>query len=192
MSSIDSVFKQLNREIWIVTAADGERRGGLVATWVSQASLDPAEPLVVAALARNHFTHELVAGGGRFAVHLIAPEQIELAWRFTLGSGRDRDKFAGLSLRDGDFGAPILADCLAWLDCRVVDRYQAADRTLFWGEVLAGGVVGSGPPLCEQELFNAATDEQKQALRQDMEQDIAIQRPWIQGWKMRSPHDELE
>ena len=59
-AQVESIFRLVNREIWIVTAADGERRGGLAATWVSQASIDRDKPVVVIGIAPNHFTAELI------------------------------------------------------------------------------------------------------------------------------------
>ena len=96
MSNADAIFRQVTREIWIVTAADGQRRGGLVATWVAQASLDPTTPVVMIAIAQNHYTRELIDASGTFALHMITADQISLAWQFAIGSGRDRDKLSGL------------------------------------------------------------------------------------------------
>ena len=55
-AKVQEVFRLVDRELWIVTAADKSRRGGLVATWVAQASLDPESPVLLIALATNHFT----------------------------------------------------------------------------------------------------------------------------------------
>src|SRR5690349_10401172 len=136
---IDAVFRQLDRPVWIVTAQCGEHRGGLVATWVQQASIDPAAPLVAAGLAPNHFTAQLVNGSGAFALHLLAPSQLDLVWKFAIGSGRDVDKLAGVATTIGQSGAPILRDCQSWLDCRVVTHYDGGDRWYFWADVLDGG-----------------------------------------------------
>ncbi len=177
--AIEAVFQGVDREVWIVTAADRARRGGLVATWVSKASLDPEQPTVSIAIAANHFTRALVDASGAFAVHLITPAQVELAWRFAIGSGRDRDKLAGIDHARGASGSPRLAECLAWLDCRVYDRHDGGDRIYYWADVLAGERCGSGEALTEQQLLALADDEQKAALRQNMQQDIALQKPLL-------------
>lgn len=181
--AIDGVFRLLNREVWIVTAANGQRRGGLVATWVMQASLDPATPLVVAAIAPNHFTADLIRSSRAFALHLITTSQIRYAWPFALGSGRDHDKFAGLAPHAAVTGSPILPDCLAWLDCRVITRYDAGDRLLFWGEVVAGQQQCEGSPLRERELLAAATDEQRRILTENLHADIEVLRSPAARWR---------
>src|SRR5262245_22102110 len=93
---IDSALRLVDREIWIIAATDGQQRGGLVATWVSTASIDRQRPTLLAGLAPNHFTTELVQSNKAFAAHLLRPEQTEIAWNFARDSGRARDKFANL------------------------------------------------------------------------------------------------
>src|SRR5262245_24142815 len=96
-ADVDSVFRLLDRAIWIITAQDGTRRGGLAATWVMQSSIDPAQPLIVAGIAPNHFTAELIEASGAFAAHLLVEDQCDLAFAFAIGSGRDREKLIGLT-----------------------------------------------------------------------------------------------
>ncbi|MDN5698660.1 MAG: flavin reductase family protein, partial [Rubrobacter sp.] len=43
-------------------------------------------------------------------------------------------------------GAPFLLDCLAYLDCRVIDTVRAGDHTVFVGEVTAGEVLYEDAP----------------------------------------------
>jgi flavin reductase (DIM6/NTAB) family NADH-FMN oxidoreductase RutF len=183
-TAIESVFRLVNREVWIVTAGHEQHRAGLVATWVLQASIDPESPLLVTGIAPNHFTAELIQRSRSFAAHLIPLHRIDLAERFGVGSSRTRDKFAGLEVRSEQTGSPILADALAWLDCRLVAEYDAGDRVYFWGEVVGGGP-GSKPgaPLTERVLFSAAGPELLQRLSADRGADIVVQRPLRQKWR---------
>jgi flavin reductase (DIM6/NTAB) family NADH-FMN oxidoreductase RutF len=182
---IDDVLKLVDREIWLVTAAAGGRLGGLVATWVSAASLDPSQPVVVVGLAPNHFTAELVAASGRFALHLLHERQSDLVWRFALASGRDTNKLDGLAYRLDAGGAPVLSHCLAWLDCRVIAKYDAGDRLFFWGDVEDGEVREHGVPLREKRLLELATAEQKAALSTARSADIQALAPLRQAWLSR-------
>ncbi len=156
--AIESVFQLVDREVWIVTAASGPRQGGLLATWVSQISLDPAAPGVVVGIASNHFTAELIEAAGTFALHLIAADQLELAWRFATASGREIDKLAGLAFRLGAAAAPVLDECVAWLECRVITRFDTGDRYYYWADVVDGGIRRPGTvPLREKQLIAAAS-----------------------------------
>jgi DNA-binding IclR family transcriptional regulator len=69
-----------------------------------------------------------------FAVNILAEEQIELSKRFAKSS---HQKFAGLDVDIGAGGLPLLRDCSARLQCRVVSRVPGGDHTIYVGEVLA-------------------------------------------------------
>lgn len=180
---IEQVFGNIDREIWIVTAATGSRRGGLVATWVSQASIDREHPVVLAGIAPNHFTAELIDASQAFGLHLITESQVRHAWNFAIGSGRDRDKLAGVETSFAQTGSPILRDCLAWLDCRVFTAHRTGDRIYYWADVVAGEMASSGSPLTESRLMGLATAEQSRLLRAGRDADIAIQRTRQQAWR---------
>jgi flavin reductase (DIM6/NTAB) family NADH-FMN oxidoreductase RutF len=191
--TIEGAFKLLNREVWVVTAQGAHgilrgQRGGLTASWVSQASLDPQRPVMVAGIAPNHFTAELIEASGCFALHLLNFDQTSMALDFAIGSGRTRDKLIKYDLLVGASGTPILKECLAWFDCRVIDRRETGDRIYYWAEVLDGGKTfaardSENHPLREQELFEAATSEQKQALRRNLVADIEIQSALVEKWR---------
>jgi flavin reductase (DIM6/NTAB) family NADH-FMN oxidoreductase RutF len=183
----DLILRRLDREVWIVTSADVKRRGGLVATWVSSASIDADRPALVIGVAPNHFTCELIDASKEFAAHLIGESQIELAWAFGIGSGRDRDKFLGLEASTAITGSPVLSDCLAWLDCKVISRLDTGDRVYFWGEVVASANVREGAPLREQGLFKAASDQQLRQLREGRDHDIDVHRPLYESWLENMP-----
>jgi len=181
------IFRLLNREVWLVTSASGQRRGGLAATYVSQASIDAKHPVVVVGIAPNHFTAELIDESEAFALHLVTPSQTDLVWNFALGSGRARDKFVDIDHAIGETGCPILTDCLASLECKVYARLATGDRTFYWADVINATQPSNDTPLCERELFAAATDEQKKALIADRDSDIEIQRNLARAWRAELP-----
>lgn len=184
-SRIDSVLKLVDREIWLVTSAADGRLGGLIATWVTAASIDPTRPTMLIGLAPNHFTAELVAASGRFALHLLHERQIDLVWRFALVSGRDTNKFDGLAYRFEPGGVPILSDCLASLACRVIARHDAGDRHFFWADVEDGELLDKAAPLRENRMLELATAEQKAALSTVRTADIRVLAPLRQAWLNR-------
>lgn len=188
-SNVDSALQLINRELWIITAASGDRRGGLLATWVSTASIDRQRPALLAGLGPNHFSTELVQTSRAFAAHLLRPNQIELAWNFAKGSGRQRDKLAGLVVATGASGSPLLADCLAWFDCQVFAQYDAGDRLLVWADVLAAEMTvnqeTTAGPLREQEFFAGLSSEQRQILASDRLADATQNRNRNERWRQQ-------
>ncbi len=191
-ADVESVFRLVDREIWIVTAATGAARGGLTATWVSQASIDASRPLALIGLAPNHHTAELVDESGAFGLHLLTAAQADVAWNFANGSGRDRDKFDSIAIRTGATGSPLLETCLARLECRVFARLETGDRTYYWADVVAGGLEPTlapdqQQPLTEQQFFRQASDDQRRRLIEGRDQDIALQRPLLETWRRELP-----
>ncbi len=189
---IDAVFRLVDREIWIVTAATAERRSGLTATWVSQASIDAARPLALIGLAPNHYTAEIVDASGAFALHLLTSEHTDTAWEFANGSGRDRDKFAGLGTRVGATGSPLIEPCLAWLECKVFARLATADRNYYWADVVAGDVLSPDTsahdrPLTEQHFIQQVPENQRSQLLASRERDLSVQRPLMEAWRRQLP-----
>jgi flavin reductase (DIM6/NTAB) family NADH-FMN oxidoreductase RutF len=183
LDQIDSVLRLIDREVWIVTAAAEGKRSGLTATWVSAASIDPQQPVLLVGLAPNHFTAELIEKSHAFVAHLLRTDQGSLAFDFSKDSGRQRDKLAGLEFAPAVTGAPVLRDCLAWLDCRVFARHNAGDRLFYWADVVAAGQVSAGTPLKEQAFFGNLSPEQKQSLIQGRSEDIEILRPLASAWR---------
>lgn len=120
-----------------VTSAHEGVRSGQIAVSVHGASIVPQRPRLTAALWKRNLTHDLVAGSGVFGAHLLREDQDELVYRLGLRSGREGDKFAGLALREGVTGCPLLADCLAVYECRVLNAMDGGDMTVFLGEVVA-------------------------------------------------------
>src|SRR4051812_44968469 len=95
-AAVGQLFARLDRELWVITAA-ASRRGGLVATFVSNASIVPELPRLLVGVAKQHHTWGLIEASGAFAAHLIGEQHVGWVERFGLHTGRDRDKLDGLA-----------------------------------------------------------------------------------------------
>ena len=183
LDEINRLLSNINREVWVITAAANGQRGGLTATWVSTASIDRNRPVLLAGLAPNHFTAELVQRSGRLVAHLLHERQVELAWNFARDSGRSRDKLFGLKVAESTVEAPILAECLAWFECQVFHWQDAGDRLFFWADILRAGEGLAGAPLREQTWIQSLTIEQRQHLAAGRQADLDLQRPLLDRWR---------
>jgi flavin reductase (DIM6/NTAB) family NADH-FMN oxidoreductase RutF/DNA-binding IclR family transcriptional regulator len=119
--------------VTVVTTVDDEGRfHGVTANSFSSVSLDP--PLVLWSQAVRSHSHPAFFNAERFAVNILAEDQIELSQRFAKSS---HEKFIGIDVDIGAGGVPLLRDCSARLQCRVVSRVPGGDHTIYVGEVLA-------------------------------------------------------
>ena len=114
----------------VLTTSAGGRRHGMTVSAVSSLSLDP--PMLLACLHGGSPTQDAVRRSGRFAVNILNEDQRQLAERF---AGGGEDKFAGLDVRTGRAGVPLLFGALAVLECRVVEVVSGGTHRVFLAEV---------------------------------------------------------
>jgi flavin reductase (DIM6/NTAB) family NADH-FMN oxidoreductase RutF len=183
------VFDALDREVWLITARAGDRRSGLIATYVSRSSLVPALPRVTIGLAKHHFTHEIIQESKAFCMHLIDERHIDWVWRFGIPSGREIDKLGGLAMRAGITGAPVLADALAWLDCRVEAQMDTGDRTVFLAEVVEARIAQNATPLTVKRLLELAPRDKLDEMKFAIERDVELDRTAVLEWRRKRATD---
>jgi flavin reductase (DIM6/NTAB) family NADH-FMN oxidoreductase RutF len=115
----------------VCTRASPGRYVGLTANSFNSVSLDP--PLILWSLARRSGSLAAFERAERYAVNVLAADQVELARRF---SRPHADRFAGVAHRLGWSDAPLIEGCVAWLECRPHARHAAGDHVVFIGEVV--------------------------------------------------------
>ncbi|MFQ5878189.1 MAG: flavin reductase family protein [Acidobacteriota bacterium] len=127
----------------VTTRGEAGIQGITVASFCSL-SLDP--PLVLICIGRATRSHARIEGGGAFAVNILRAEQAHLS-DGAAGRTADRETWLeGARFREVATGAPVLEGCLAWLDCKLVERHDGGDHSIFVGRVEAAGT-GGGKPL---------------------------------------------
>jgi len=123
--------------ITIVSVAHNGAQHGMTVNSFTSLSLDP--PLVLVSLEQGTRTHEMVADAGIFAVTLLSLAQEGLSERFAGRESENSDRFLDLEIITLDSGNPILAEGLAYFDCRLQASHSAGSHSIFIAEVLAAG-----------------------------------------------------
>ena len=77
----------------------------------------------------------------------VRDDQVDVATHFSETSGEYHDKLQGVPYGLTPGGSPFLLDCLAYLDCKVLDTVRAGDHTVIVGEVTAGDTLDDSFPL---------------------------------------------
>ena len=185
VNACSKILDNLDREVWLITARVGERCSGLIATFVSSASLVPALPRVTVGLAKHHFTHELIQESKTFCMHLIDEQQIDWVWRFGNQSGRDVEKLSGMQISTSAGGSPIVAGAIAWLDCRVESQMDTGDRTVYLAEVLDAHLERTATVLKFKRLLELAPADMLRQMKIAVERDIESDRAAILNWRQR-------
>jgi len=142
---LDKALGRLSGGLYVVTArqadpAGGSRSGAMVASWVSQASFEP--PGLTVAVAKDRAIEALLQVGDRFVLNVLREgHHQELLRHFLKRFPPGADRFAGVNVLEGAAsGGPVLADALAFLGCRVVQRLEGPDHWIIYAEVEEGNV----------------------------------------------------
>ncbi len=177
----------LDRELWLVTARAGDRRGGLIATFVSQASLTPELPRMLVGIAKQHHTWGLIEASGAFALHLLGQDNLDWVARFGLRSGRDVDKFDGWEVGTALTGSPVLEGAVGWLDCEVESRLPTGDRTVYLAQVVQSRATTKyGPPLTLRQYLDRAPLEVLAEMKRLVHHDSQVDAQAIRAWRLQN------
>ena len=127
------VFGRFATGITVITTRtpEGEDYGVTINSFAS-VSLEP--PLVSFALQRGSPMGGHIRRAGGYAVNILSADQQELSNHFA--SDEHRQPFTNWPLLPKSASQPLLADCLAVLECRLWQEYDGGDHVLLLAEVL--------------------------------------------------------
>lgn len=119
--------------VTVVTAYQDGDIYGMTANAVTSLSLHP--PLVLVAVDKTAAMHASLTQSRCFAMNILTEEQEHLSRRFAMRGPKEVNDLTWIKAASG---APILADVLAWVDCRLYEVLPGGDHNIFVGEILAG------------------------------------------------------
>ncbi len=148
------LLRHLTSPVVALTSERAGKRNGMISDSAIRASIVPTIPRLSVYVHKFNFSHELIFETGRFVLHLLRQNQFALIHRLGFASGRSHDKLADIPHRLGTLGAPVLDECYAHFECRVVNVMDTGSSTLFLGEVAAVGFGTASAP--QGEVMTAA------------------------------------
>lgn len=126
----------------ITTGKEGEYRAVTVNSFTT-VSLDPT--LLLFCLDNRSRTLPLVLEAGSLTVNVLRDDQEEISRMFA--SSKSEATIDDIAYEVGQVGTPMIAGCLAYFQCRVVDQYLAGDHTIIIARVEAAEMGTEGRPL---------------------------------------------
>jgi flavin reductase (DIM6/NTAB) family NADH-FMN oxidoreductase RutF len=136
------IMGQFASGVTVVTAyLEGDIQG-MTANAVTSLSLKP--PLILVAVDKTAAMNATLRASRCFAINILTERQEELSRRFAM---RGPKEVSDLNWIHAVSGAPILADALAYVDCRLAEILPGGDHDIFVGEILAGDSRDDSPLL---------------------------------------------
>ncbi len=125
----------------LVTTAHGGRTNVMTMSWLTMMDFEP--PLVGCVMSDRNFSFELLRRSRQCVINVPSAELAAAVAGCSNCSGRRVDKFArfGLTVAPASRAvAPLIGDCFANLECRVVDSRWAKRYCFFVLEVVKASV----------------------------------------------------
>jgi flavin reductase (DIM6/NTAB) family NADH-FMN oxidoreductase RutF len=123
---------------FLITCGDAQAQANIIAVSFCM-PVSKAPPLVACAIGRQCYSYELIHSSGEFAVNVPTVELRPRVYYCGVHTGREIDKFkeTGLTPQPArKVQAPIIAECVAHMECRVRQEVEAGDKVLFIAEVV--------------------------------------------------------
>lgn len=119
----------------IITARSGDRRTGMLASWVQQAGMEP--PAVSVAVKRGRPIESIIDESGAFVLNLLGENPTAMFRHFGKGFPPDADAFAGLETEEVA-GGIVISDRIGWIAATVLSKVDAGDHWIYVAEVIDG------------------------------------------------------
>lgn len=140
---IKAALQRLPYGFYSITSRNGDEVNAMVGNWLTQCSFEPR--MIMFALAKSAYTHEVVSEGGVFAVNIFNKEDSEAIKPFTKSRAKKPDKMAAAWTPAPDTGCPILEGAAAVIECRVARLIDiGGDHDLLVGEVVNAVILKPG------------------------------------------------
>ena len=148
-ASLREVMRTFPQGVVVVTTpppANGDGPRGITVSSFTSVSLEP--PTILISIMKTSQAHDLI-DSGQFLINILSDRQDDVSNRFATPGLSSDEQFAGFRLSDrfGHSASPAIDGCLAYLQCRVVERLTVSDHTLFVGQVEQAQLGTEGDPL---------------------------------------------
>ena len=131
--------------MFVLTARHGDDETGMLASWVQQCSFDP--PQVVFAVKRGRWLAGWLTEGAALVINILDDTQTDMIVHFGRGFAQGEPAFNELEVERSESNTAVLAEALAYLECRVQSSVPAGDHDLYIARVVGGRVLDEGHPM---------------------------------------------
>jgi flavin reductase (DIM6/NTAB) family NADH-FMN oxidoreductase RutF len=133
----DPLTDAVDYPLYVVTASTDDEVSGCLAGFVTQSSMDPVQFLIC--ISEVNHTYGTAQRSRGLALHVLGADQHDVASLFGERTGDMVDKFERVAWTRGHTGAPILSECAAWIEGRIIGRMSGGDHEAFLITVDHGG-----------------------------------------------------
>ena len=122
-----------------ICSKKGDKINGQTANAVMQITSEP--PTIAISINKQNLTHEYIKESKVFSIAILSQDTpLNFIGTFGFKSGRDQNKFEGVTFKIGSSQAPVLLDnALASIEAKVIKDIDVGTHTIFIGEITDAG-----------------------------------------------------
>lgn len=134
-------FYKLSYGLFVVGSKSKNKINGYIANTVFQVTAEP--PQLAISCSKDNFSAHLIDESGYFSVSVLDKEANQKTISIMgYKSGETINKFEDFNFINGQSGVPILTDdCIAWFECKVVQKIDVGSHILFIAETIDAKVL---------------------------------------------------
>ncbi|MCW9679550.1 diflavin flavoprotein [Dolichospermum planctonicum UHCC 0167] len=137
--NMEKALGRISNGLYIVTAKKGDVSGAMIASWVTQASLQPLGFTI--AVAKDRALDTLLQVGNHFVLNVLEEGNYQdLKKHFLKRLLPGIDRFTDVKIQTAKNGSPILSDALAYMECEVINSMECSDHWILYCIVNDGKV----------------------------------------------------
>ena len=139
-SELEKSLGRISTGLYIITAKKGEVQSAMLASWVTQASVNPLG--VAIAVAKDRAIESIMHVGDSFVLNVLEEGKYQgLMKHFLKRFAPGADRFAGVKTYPAATNeSPILAESLAYMECEITTRMDCGDHWVIYSTVKTGRV----------------------------------------------------
>ena len=137
--NMEKALGRISNGLYIVTAKKGDVSGAMIASWVTQASLQPLGFTI--AVAKDRALDSLLQINDHFVLNVLEEGNYQdLKKHFLKRLLPGIDRFTDVKIQTAKNGSPILSDALAYMECEVINSMECSDHWILYCIVNDGKV----------------------------------------------------
>jgi flavin reductase (DIM6/NTAB) family NADH-FMN oxidoreductase RutF len=128
------VLQLLPSPICVVGCKAGDKVHAFGGSWLGQCSFEP--PVVWIGVKVGSRPEKFLDSEGIFTLSFLSAEQKKTASVFFKTPPPEDGKFGEIPYTLSPGGAPVLEECLGWLECRTTAKITPGDHAIYYGELV--------------------------------------------------------
>ncbi|MEK6856822.1 MAG: flavin reductase family protein [Nanoarchaeota archaeon] len=136
MDEIERAIRKIMNGVFVITFNLDGKDYGITTAWINRASFKPN--MLMISVGKNRKGYEELLETEIFCVNILGDAHLEIARHFGVTDGKNLNNFSDIELKEMENGSPVLENCVAAIECKLVKKVDAGDHAILFGEIMNG------------------------------------------------------